>query len=88
MRSSLAATIGAFKLSENIARKALPTPLEGVELWTLRCFALLLSAKFILAVFENQAYDALVVFVVLIGLAALRGGRGLAAGASLALAAR
>jgi Glycosyltransferase family 87 len=44
-------------------------------------------AKFILAVFENQAYDALVVMAVLLGLAALTEGRAFAAGASLALAA-
>jgi hypothetical protein len=38
-------------------------------------------------VFENQAYDALVLVAVLVGLAALRDGRALAAGAGLALAA-
>ena len=48
----------------------------------MRFFALLLSAKLILAVFENQAYDALVLVSLLLGLAALG-----AAGACLALAA-
>lgn len=53
----------------------------------MRFFALLLSAKLILAVFENQAYDALVLVAVLLGLAALSEDRQLAAGAGLALAA-
>lgn len=84
---TLAATIGAFKLSESLARKALPAPLDNSELFWLRIFALLLSAKVMLAVFENQAYDALVLVAVLLGLAALRDGRAVAAGAGLALAA-
>jgi hypothetical protein len=56
-------------------------------LFWLRLFALLLSAKLVLAVFENQAYDALVLVAVLLGLAALGEERPVAAGASLALAA-
>ena len=84
---TLAATIGSFKLSESIARKALPAPLGHAELCWLRFFALLLSAKLILAVFENQAYDALVVVAALFGLAALCEGRAFVAGASLAFAA-
>jgi hypothetical protein len=84
---TLAATIGAFKLSETIAVKSLAAPLGRAELFWLRLFALLLSAKLILAVFENQAYDALVLVGVLLGLAALSQNRPLAAGAGLALAA-
>ncbi len=84
---TLSATIGAFKLSESLARKELPAPLENAELFWLRIFALLLSAKVILAVFENQAYDAVVLVAILLGLAALRDGRALSAGIGLALAA-
>ena len=84
---TLAAMIGAFKLAESLARKALPAPLDNAELFWLRILALLLSAKVILAVFENQAYDALVLVAVVLGLAALRDGRALAAGIGLALAA-
>src|SRR5215468_2990627 len=83
---TLAATIGVFKLSETIAGKSLTAPLARAELFWLRFFALLLSAKLILAVFENQAYDALVLVAVLLGLAALSEDRPLAAGAGLALA--
>src|SRR5262249_62396164 len=55
---TLAAALGAFKLSETIADKSLAAPLARAELFWLRLFVLLLSAKLILAVFENQAYDA------------------------------
>ena len=84
---TLAATLGAFKLSEVLTCQSLPAPLKRAELFWLRFFVLLLSAKLILAVFENQAYDALVLVAVLLGLSALSGDRPLAAGASLALAA-
>lgn len=83
---TLAATIGVFKLSETIAGKSLTAPLARAELFWLRVLALLLSAKFILAVFENQAYDALILVAVLVGLLALSEDRPLAAGAGLALA--
>jgi alpha-1,2-mannosyltransferase len=84
---TLAAAIGAVKLCEFVTSKAVPTPLDRAELCWLRFFVLLLSAKLILAVFENQAYDALVAVSVLVGLAELSGGRALTAGAGLALAA-
>ena len=84
---TVAGTIGALRLAESIVRKAVAAPLDSTELCWLRFFALLLSAKLILAVFENQAYDALVLVAVLAGLAALSGGRALAAGTGLAIAA-
>jgi Glycosyltransferase family 87 len=84
---TLAATLGVFKLSEHIAVKSLAAALTRTELFWLRLFALLLSAKLVLAVFENQAYDGLVLVGVLLGLAALGEERPVAAGAGLALAA-
>ena len=84
---TLAATVGAFKLSESIACRSLAAPLQRAELPWLRFFVLLLAAKLILAVFENQAYDALVLVAVVFGLWALTDDRPLAAGAGLALAA-
>ena len=84
---TVGATIGSFKLAETIARNAVAVPLNAVELGWMRFLGLLLSSKLILAVFENQAYDALVLLVLLAGLAALSTGRGLWAGAGLALAA-
>ncbi|MGN6748077.1 MAG: glycosyltransferase family 87 protein [Xanthobacteraceae bacterium] len=84
---TLVATIGAFKLCETVAARTLARPLERTELVWLRVFVLALSAKLILAVFENQAYDALVLLGIVLGLAALCAERPLAAGAGLALAA-
>ena len=77
---TLAATLGVFKLSEHIAVRSLAAPLTRTELLWLRLFALLLSAKLVLAVFENQAYDALVLVAVLLGLAALGEERPVTAG--------
>jgi hypothetical protein len=84
---TVGATIGSFKLAETIARNAVAPPLNAVELSWLRFLSLLLSSKLILAVFENQAYDALVLLVLLLGLAALATGRELYGGAGLAFAA-
>ena len=84
---SVGATIGSFKFAEMIARGALPSPLAENELVWLRLLTLLLNAKLILAVLENQAYDALVLVVLLAGLAALMTGRALWGGAGLAFAA-
>jgi hypothetical protein len=84
---TVGAAIGSFKLAETIARHAVAPPLNAFELSWLRFLGLLLSAKLILAVFENQAYDALVVLVLLLGLAALMTGRELWGGAGLAFAA-
>jgi Glycosyltransferase family 87 len=84
---TVGATIGSFKLAETIARNTVATPLNAVELSWLRFLGLLLSSKLILAVFENQAYDALVLLVLLLGLAALTTGREFWGGASLAFAA-
>jgi Glycosyltransferase family 87 len=84
---TLGATIGSFKLAETIARNAVAPSLNAFELSWLRLLGLVLSLKFILAVFENQAYDALVLVVLLLGLAALTTGRELRGGAGLAFAA-
>jgi Glycosyltransferase family 87 len=84
---TVGATIGAFRFSERIALGVLPSPLDAKELIWFRCLALLLTSKLILAVFENQAYDALVMFFIVAGLAALMSGREAWGGASLAFAA-
>jgi Glycosyltransferase family 87 len=85
--ATVGCTIGAFKVAEWIAGSAIATPLTAVEERWTRFLGLLLSSKLILAVFENQAYDALVLFIILLGLAALVKGREASAGAGLALAA-
>jgi Glycosyltransferase family 87 len=84
---TVGATIGSFNLSERLARNAVTPPLDAVELDWLRLLGLLLGAKLILAVFENQSYDALVLLFLLLGLTALASGRDVMAGAGLAFAA-
>ncbi|HML07413.1 MAG TPA: glycosyltransferase family 87 protein [Xanthobacteraceae bacterium] len=84
---TLAAVIGSFRISEKVAQSAIARPLTAVELSWMRLIVLLLSSKLILSVFEFQAYDALLVLFVLLGLAALVAGRKFGAGASLAFAA-
>jgi hypothetical protein len=84
---TIGATIGLFKLSEMIARRAIAIPLTAIELGWLRFLVLLLTLKLVLAVFENQAYDALVLVVLFCGLAAIVTGREAWGGAGLAFAA-
>lgn len=84
---TVGAVIGSYKLAERIARNAVAMPLNAVELGWVRLLGLLLSLKLILAVFENQSYDALVLVVLLLGLAALASGRDFWSGAALGLAA-
>lgn len=84
---TVGASIGSFKLAETLAAEALDRPLSDVQWRWVRFFGLLFSAKLILAVFENQAYDALVLLVLLLGLTALVRGHELGAGCGLAVAA-
>jgi hypothetical protein len=84
---TIGVTIGLFKLSEMIARRAIAIPLNAIELGWLRFLVLLLTLKLVLAVFENQAYDALVLFILFCGLAAIVTGREAWGGAGLAFAA-
>ena len=56
------------------------------ELFQLRLFSVVLSLKFVLSVFENQAYDALVFFFILAGLYGLSQNRTFAAATGLAAA--
>ena len=58
------------------------------ELVWLRGLTFLFSLKFVLAVLENQSYDAVVVLFVCAGLAALVTGREIAGGVSLAIGGR
>jgi len=85
-----AVTIGAvvvsFRISEVLAARLISDPLSDKELFWVRTLSLLLSSKFVLAVLENQAFDALVLLFVMLGLAALLAGREVGAGASLAVA--
>lgn len=80
----LGATYGCFRICEMLAVRAFQVARE--ELFWLRLFTVVLSLKFILAVFENQAYDSLVFLFILLGVYALSQNRQVAAGTGLAAA--
>jgi uncharacterized membrane protein len=84
---TLAATILSYRLAEALARQLVPGPWLERDLIRLRLISLVLSLKFILSVYENQAYDLFVLPPILYGLLCLTRGRDLAGGASLAVAA-
>lgn len=62
----LSATYGCFRICEALTVRAFQVARE--ERFWLRLLAIVLSLKFILSVFENQAYDSLVFFFVLVGI--------------------
>lgn len=84
---TLATLIVSFWLCDSLARRLYPGPWTRNELAWLRVASFLVSAKFMLAVLENQAYDALPLVLVLGGIFWLATGRPLTAGASLGVAA-
>ena len=84
---TLACAVISCVLSEKIALRLFPGPWSTRDITWLRVLGVFLSLKFILAVFENQAYDLLVLPFILLGTLALIDKREIAAGASLAFAA-
>jgi hypothetical protein len=79
------ATFGSFRLCERLAVGAFQVAAPE-QLRRLRIFAVVLSLKFILSVFENQAYDVLVFFFILLGVEGLTRNRTAASAAGFALA--
>jgi hypothetical protein len=84
---SVAATVGCFAISEKFVMRMLPGRWTENELAWLRVTTIIVSIKFVLAVFEYQAYDTLAYFFVLAGFWAVIVNRALLGGATLALAA-
>lgn len=84
---SVAASVGCFAISEKLVMRLLPGRWSDNELAWLRIVTIIVSIKFVLAVFEWQAYDTLTYFFVLAGLWAVIVNRALLGGATLALAA-
>jgi hypothetical protein len=83
----IGATYGSFRICETLTVRAFE--LTQKDLVWVRLFTLVLSLKFMLAVFANQAYDVVVLFFLLVGLYGLSenktllGAFGLAAAAAL-----
>ena len=65
---SVAATVGCYMISEKLVFRLLPGRWSEIELAVLRTVTVILSIKFVLAVFEYQAYDTLAYFLLLAGL--------------------
>jgi hypothetical protein len=84
---SLGCVVVCCALSEKIALRMIPGPWSTRDIIWLRVIGILLSLKFILAVYENQAYDLLILPFILLGTFALVDRRDIAGGASLAIAA-
>lgn len=86
-----AALVGAtwlsFRLCERLARMTFPGPWQQRELVRMRFLALALSLRFILAVFENQAYDGIVFLFLLVGVEGMARGKDLQSSAGFGMAA-
>lgn len=80
----VSATYGCFKICEMLAVRTFQVARE--ELFWLRLFSVILSLKFVLSVFENQAYDTLVFFFILVGLYGLSQNRTFGAATGFAAA--
>ena len=84
---TIGASVGVFKLSEQIAARLFAEPFSVDELRWVRVIALILSLKFVLAVMENQAYDTFSLIFILLGLVGLAERRDVWGGAALGFAA-
>lgn len=78
-------TYGSFRICEKLTVGAFN--LTRKELAWMRFFTLVLSLKFVLAVFGNQAYDVLVLFFLLLGLYGLSENKTFVGALGLAVAA-
>ncbi len=83
---SITATIGCVGLSEALVRKLYPAAANEPQLVWIRLLTIVFTLKFILVVLNYQAYDAIVLCVILVGLWALINRHPVAAGGLLALA--
>ncbi len=84
---TLACMVWCCQLCEQLTKRMFPGPWLDRDLEWIRFFGVLISLKFILAVYEDQAYDFFVLPWTLFGILALTERRNLAAGAALAVAA-
>jgi hypothetical protein len=83
---ALICTVWSCRLCEELATRLFPGEWTDRRRELLRLFAILLGLKFILAVFENQAYDLLVLPLALSGILELTDGRDVSGAVWLAAA--
>ena len=84
---SIAATVGCVALCEALVRRSYPAAADQPNLAWIRLAIVLLSLKFILVVLNYQAYDTIILCVILYGVWALANRQPVTAGGMLALAA-
>lgn len=84
---TLACTVLCCWLAETLALQLVPGPWAEKERIWFRTLSIFLSLKLILAVYEDQAYDLLVLPLTLYGILALSNRRNLSAAVSLGIAA-
>ena len=84
---TLFCTVWCCRLCEDLVERMFPGPWLDREREWFRTFGILINLKFILAVYEDQAYDLLVLPWTLLGILALTDRRNVVAGAALAAAA-
>jgi len=84
---SISVIVWSVRLCESLTLKATGLERDRQILWWFRGLSLLLSLKFILAVIENQAYDYLVFFLIVVGIRGMVTGNKALASLGLASAA-
>ena len=84
---SVAAIYFGFKLCERVVSRTFAVEFGAKELFWVRAITFVLSTKFILSVLENQAYDFLVFFLVILGVYGLIEKKDITASLGLSLAA-
>lgn len=84
---SVSVIVWSFRLGESLALKATGLQRDDPRIWWFRGLSVLLGLKFCLAVLENQAFDYLVFFLILVGIYGVMTHRGGLASLGLAGAA-
>jgi hypothetical protein len=84
---TIAASVGAFKCAEVVGSRLFAERFSATEMAWVRVIAIILSLKFVLAVLENQAYEALSFIFIMLGLVGLSERRELLGGAAIGVAA-
>ncbi|MGM5025722.1 glycosyltransferase family 87 protein [Tardiphaga sp. 862_B3_N4_1] len=84
---TLACTAQCLILCKEIAQEQIPGDWTGTRLVTFETLSFLISLKFILAVYEDQAFDMLGLVFVLFGIRGLMRNQNYSAGVALAIAA-
>jgi len=84
---SIAALYFGFRMSEHLVMKTFRIRFEKDQLYRFRFLSVLFGLKFVFAVLENQAYDCLIFFLLVLGVYGLAEENDFLAASAIALAA-